>query len=246
MKIPKLLQMARDNASGSKPLRAESSNGEHTIYLHGVIGGWWGDIDATEFAKALSSITAETIHLRINSPGGDVFDARAMMTAIRQHSAKVVAHVDGLAASAATDVCMACDEVEISQGAFFMIHNAWTVAIGNKADMRETADLLEKVDGAIMADYVARSGQSADQVKTWMDAETWFSADEALEHGFVDRIVDAAAKKSTTSNAWNLAAYQNAPKALTKPKSPVVDDAQVKALRNDLERRFSLIEATPA
>lgn len=246
MKIPKLLQLARDNASGSKPLRAEANDGEQTIYLHGVIGGWWGDIDATEFAKALSAITADTIHLRINSPGGDVFDARAMMTAIRQHSAKVVAHVDGLAASAATDVCMACDEVEISQGAFFMIHNAWTVAIGNKADMRETADLLEKVDGAITADYVARSGQSADQVRNWMDAETWFSADEALEHGFVDRVVDAAAKKPTTANAWNLAAYQNAPKALTEPKSPVVDDAQVKALRNDLERRFSLIEATPA
>ncbi|MNY53151.1 ATP-dependent Clp protease proteolytic subunit [compost metagenome] len=127
-----------------------------------------------------------------------------------------------------------------------MIHNAWTVAIGNKADMRETADLLEKVDGSITADYVARSGQSADQVKNWMDAETWFSADEALEHGFVDRIVDAAAKKPATSNAWNLAAYQNAPKALTEPSQPGVNDAQVQALRNDLERRFSLIEATPA
>ncbi|KAK50386.1 head maturation protease, ClpP-related [Bordetella bronchiseptica] len=246
MKIPKLLQLARENAGKTQRLRAETEGEEANIYLHGVIGGWWGDIDATEFARTLSNIKAATIHLRINSPGGDVFDARAMMTAISQHPAKVIGHVDGLAASAATDICMACDEVEITKGAFFMIHNAWTVAIGNKADMRETADLLEKVDGAITADYVARSGQSADQVKAWMDAETWFSADEALEYGFVDRIVDAAARKPGTSNAWNLAAYQNAPKALTEPKPPVVDDAQVKALRNDLERRFSLIEATPA
>src|SRR5574337_231607 len=82
MPIPKLLQLARDNAAASKPLRAEASGDEATIYLHGVIGGWWGDIDETEFVKALAGITADTIHLRIDSPGGDVFGARAMMTAI--------------------------------------------------------------------------------------------------------------------------------------------------------------------
>src|SRR5574340_1839066 len=85
MPIPKLLQISRDNAAASKPLRAEASGDEATIYLHGVIGGWWGDIDETEFVKALAGITADTIHLRIDSPGGDVFGARAMMTAIAQH-----------------------------------------------------------------------------------------------------------------------------------------------------------------
>lgn len=243
MKIPKLLQLARDNASASKPIRAETGGSEATIYLHGVIGGYWGDIDATEFAKALAGITAETIHLRINSPGGDVFDARAMMTAIRQHPAKVVGHVDGLAASAATDICMACDEVEITKGAFFMIHNAWTLALGNKSDLRETADLLEKVDDAIVDDYTNRTGKTAEQVTAWMDAETWFTADEAVDNGFADRVIEASGK---ASNAWNLAAYANAPKALAAKPKPEADDQRVTAHRAHLERRLSLLEDVPA
>lgn len=243
MKTPKLLQLARDNAAASKPLRAETSGSEATIYLHGVIGGWWGDIDETEFAKQLASLDVETIHFRIDSPGGDVFAARAMMTAIAQHKAKTVAHVDGLAASAATGVCMACDEVEITQGAGFMIHNAWTIAIGNKGDMRSTADLLEKIDAGLARDYATRTGKASDQIATWMDEETWFTADEAVENGFADRAVEVVGKR--TSNAWNLSAYKNAPKALTHPNNED-DGACVAALRNELERRFSLLERAPA
>lgn len=232
-KIPKLLQLARDNAAQPRALRSEESGDEATIYLHGVIGGWWGDIDATEFTKALTAIKASTIHLRINSPGGDVFDARAMMTAVKQHPAKVIAHIDGLAASAATDICMACDEREISKGAFFMLHNAWTIAIGDRFDMHEVGNLLEKVDNAITDDYMAVSKQEREQVTAWMDAETWFTADEAAEHGFVDRIVEVA---GSAKNTWNLSAYANAPK---------IDDQPVptfEAVRASLERRLRTFE----
>ncbi len=246
MQIPKLMQLAIDNAKTSKPMRAETSGDEATIYLHGVIGGWWGDIDETAFAKTLAGIDAKTIHLRINSPGGDVFAARSMMTAIRQHSATVVAHVDGMAASAATDICMSADTVEISKGAFFMIHNAWTVSIGNKDEMRTTADLLEKIDGAITDDYVARTGKSADEVKAWMDAETWFTADEAVANGFADTVVEVSGRASNSASAWNVSAYANAPKALTEPKNPAVDDATVAAHRAHLERGFSMLERNPA
>lgn len=239
MKTPKLLQLARDNASASKPLRAEASGDEATLYLHGVIGGFWGDIDETAFAKALAGIDAKVIHLRIDSPGGDVFAARAMMTAISQHSAKVVAHVDGLAASAATGICMACDDVEISQGAGFMVHNAWTIAIGNKADMRKTGDLLDKIDAGLVADYAKRTGKAADQVAAWMDEETWFTADEAVANGFADRVIEVV---GTKKNTWNLSAYENAPKVEDSP----ADDTDVAAVRNTLERRFSLLERVPA
>lgn len=243
MKMPKLLQLARDNAAESKPLRAETTGREATLYMHGVIGGWFGDIDETEFARALAGIDADTIHLRIDSPGGDVFAARAMMTAISQHSAKVIAHVDGLAASAATGICMACDEVEITQGACFMIHNAWTVVMGNKSDMRKTGDLLDKIDAGLVGDYTRRTGQEQAQIAQWMDEETWFTADEAVERGFADRVAEVVGKRA--GNTWNLSAYKNAPK-LADQADAEPNDQEVAALRNDLERRFSLLERAPA
>lgn len=242
MPIPKLLQLARNNAAASKPLRAESSGKEATLYLHGVIGGWWGDIDETEFAKTLAGLDADTIHLRIDSPGGDVFAARAMMTAISQHKAKVVAHVDGLAASAATGICMACDEVEITQGGGFMIHNAWTIAIGNKADMRKTGDLLDKIDTGLTNDYARRTGKDATEIAAWMDEETWFTADEAVANGFADRTVEVVGKRS--NNTWDLSAYNNAPKP--HAESEPDDAVGVEAHRNALERRLALLERTPA
>lgn len=245
MTIPKLLQLARNNAAVSKPLRAETAGSEATMYLHGVIGGWWGDIDETEFVKALAAIEADTIHLRIDSPGGDVFAARAMMTAIAQHKATVIAHVDGLAASAATGICMACDEVEITQGAGFMIHNAWTIAIGNKADMAKTGELLGKIDDGLAGDYTRRTGNEVAQVVQWMNDETWFTADEAKEHGFADRVIEVVGKKKA-SNQWDLSAYENAPKALTEPGPTADDGTAIAAHRNALERRLALLERAPA
>jgi len=246
MTIPKLLQLARNNAAAGKPLRAEASDGVATIYLHGVIGGWWGDIDETRFVQELAALDVDTIHLRIDSPGGDVFAARSMMTAIAQHKAKVVAHVDGLAASAATGVCMACDEVEITQGAGFMIHNAWTIAIGNKAEMAKTGELLGKIDTGLAGDYTRRSGQTAEQVVQWMDAETWFTADEAVANGFADKVVEVVGKKAA-ANSWDLSAYNNAPAALAKPKNTAPDDdAAIAAHRTGLDRRLALLERVPA
>ncbi|HEL3791242.1 head maturation protease, ClpP-related [Stenotrophomonas maltophilia] len=245
MPIPKLLQLAKNNASQSKPLRAETEGREATIYLHGVIGGWWGDIDETMFAQAMAGIDADVIHLRIDSPGGDVFAARSMMTAIAQHKATVIAHIDGLAASAATGICMACDEVEISQGAGFMIHNAWTVAVGNKADMTKTGELLAKIDTGLAGDYTRRTGKEQAQIVQWMDEETWFTADETKEHGFADRVVEVVGKKKA-SNTWNLNAYENAPAALSVPAEDPDENSAIVAHLANLERHLALLERPPA
>lgn len=242
MKIPKLLQLARDNAAASKPLRAESSGSEATIYLHGIIGGWWGDIDETMFAQAMAGMDVETIHLRVNSPGGDVFAARTMMTTIAQHNAKVIAHVDGLAASAASGICMACDEVEMSTGAQMMIHEGWTLTIGNKREHRKTGDLLESIDAALVDDYARRTGLAADELVAMLEEETWFTADEAVEKGFADRKVEVV--RSSSKNTWNLSAYKNAPKPEAAPEPE--PDREVAAHRANLERRLALIESAPA
>lgn len=179
------------------------------VFVYDAIGGMWG-IQASQFAKDLKSLKASLIHLRINSPGGEVDAARAMSTAIAQHPARVVAHIDGLAASAASVIMLAADEIEITAGAFVMVHNPHALAFGNASDHMAVAEVLSKYADSLTADYMHRTGKDETTVRAWMDAETWFSAQEAVDAGLADRIVETTAAK----NEWNLTAYRNAPAAL--------------------------------
>lgn len=170
-----------------QPLRiVAESDSEATIFLYDEIG-YWG-IDAAEFADELSKVTAKTIHLRINSPGGDVFDARAMITAIRAHHARVIAHIDGLAASAASFLALACEEVEIAEGAMIMIHRPWGWSSGTADELRASAAVLDQVEGSMLDDYERKTGKPREELAAMLAAETWLTAEESLEHGFVDRI----------------------------------------------------------
>jgi ATP-dependent protease ClpP protease subunit len=208
-----LLKLLADNRKRGQ-FRAETSGDEATLYLYDAIvadaaeAEWFGGVDPLTFAKVLAGITAPIIHLRINSPGGDVFAAQAIAQALREHPAQVIAHVDGYAASAATEVAVAADEVVMAPGAMYMIHNAWTIAWGNKNDLMDTAALLEKVDGTLAEGYAGRTGQAIEQVRAWMDAETWFTAQEAVDAGFADRIAEAKPKAAAK---WDLSAYAHAP-----------------------------------
>lgn len=240
----KLLQMLRDNAAAErKPLnlvRAEGSD-EATLYIYDVIDAWWG-VSALQVAPVVAGLDpTTTLHVRVNSPGGDVFEGRAIRTALQQFKGKTVGHVDGLAASAATTVVDACDEIEISEGGMYMIHNGWTYAMGNKHEMRKNADLLDKVDAAIVADYARRTGADAAQLVAWMDDETWFSAEEAVEHGFANRLA-ALPEKGTSNRAWNLTAYDKTPKALLEPSTPPVNEPDYAALRAHAERRLRVLQ----
>lgn len=216
----KILQLLSDNSGREKrPVNLVRNGTEATLYVYDVISADWG-VSAVNVIDAIAQAgDAKTLHVHINSPGGDVFEGRAIMAALGRFEGKTVAHIDSLCASAATSIALACNEVEMSDGAFFMIHNASGGVWGDKNAMRETADLLEKIEGAIVNDYTAKTGKDAEQIVAWMNAETWFTAAEALEHGFVDRL--ATAKKA--KNTWNLAAYANAPKELSEPeeKAPV-------------------------
>lgn len=201
--------------------RAETSGDIATVYLYDMIvdseeeAAWWGGVAPQSFIKSLKDITASTIHLRINSPGGSVFSARAIEQALREHPATVVAHIDGYAASAASFLALAADEIQIAPGAFYMIHKAWTVAYGNSADLTKTADLLDKIDESLVASYAAKTGQDAQQVRDWMAAETWFSAEESVKYGFADKIAEGGPKAKATN--WDLSAYSKAPENTESP-----------------------------
>lgn len=182
-----------------------------------------------------------------------MFGARAIVAALRGSGAKVVAYVDGLAASAATFIAANCDEVQMADGAFFMIHQASTMTWGNSADLRETASLLDKVDNTIVSDYVRKTGQAEQQVRDWMAAETWFTAEEAKQYGFVDLIVTG---QKVDNSAWDFTGCRNAPKALLLPDSqppappsvanqqpePQEDAASLEAARAYAERVLACIQ----
>lgn len=214
----KLFDLARANAGKGAAIRSEVDGDVATVYVYDIIDAYWG-VSANDFARTIGAITAPTINLRINSPGGDVFEARAMMAAIAEHPSTIVAKIDGLAASAATALTLACDSVEIVDGGFYMIHQAWTLALGNADDMRTTAGLLDKIDTVLVEGYAKKSGKGADEIKAWMAAETWFTAQEAIDAGFTNKITEIGTSNAA-SRAFNVAAYANAPKALTQESQP--------------------------
>jgi ATP-dependent Clp protease, protease subunit len=229
-------------------IEAAADAEEATVYLYDVIDEYWG-VSAGQFVKDLMSIKAQTIHLRVNSPGGDVFSGRAMATAIKAHPSKVIAHIDGLAASAASYVALSADEVEIAQGAFVMIHRAWGLTMGNAEDHLDMGALLEKIDEELVADYVRETGNTAEAVRVWLDAETWFTAEEAVATGFADRIATAEAKAQAR---WNLAAFDRPPSAALAdrpgtPADPPADpvpnpDEEAEQAHAAACRRLALIE----
>ena len=156
------------------------------VLIYDEIGGY--GIGARQFVEALNAVTAKNIKLRINSPGGDAFDAFAMYSAITGHKATVNVQIDGLAASAASIVAMAGDTVCIAKNAFLMIHCAATLAFGTGEELQKQAAVLAKIDATIAQVYADKSGKSLDQIKAAMDAETWFTSSEAKSFGLVDSI----------------------------------------------------------
>jgi ATP-dependent Clp protease protease subunit len=172
------------------------------IRIYDVIGsGWFGGVGADEIARKLEEFPdAKSIRLRINSPGGDAFDGVAIMNLLRQHKADVEAFVDGYAASAATIIAMAADTVHMGTASMFMIHEPWTCSYGNAGDLRSTADFLDKLNDGIVDLYKNRSGLSEERVREMLEAETWMSAQETVDNGFADDVVEAEKPEDRASN----------------------------------------------
>jgi ATP-dependent protease ClpP protease subunit len=162
---------------------------EADILVYSPIGeDWLGNgVTAKKFRDELAALGAvQNITVRINSPGGEVFDGLSIANALREHKAHVVVHVDGLAASIASVIAMAGDEIVMGLGSMMMIHSPWAIALGNADQMRQQAAVLDKVEEGMVDIYVTRTGLERDAVLDMMKAETWFTAAEAVENGFAD------------------------------------------------------------
>lgn len=174
-------------------IRAAESKDENVISILGSIGqDFFGEgITARRVSAALRSIGAKDVTVHINSPGGDFFEGLAIYNLLREHPKQVTVKVLGMAASAASVVAMAGDRIEVPRAGFLMIHNTWVVAVGDRHDLREFAEVLEPFDNAAADVYAARSGLEPKEVHKMMDRETWIGGQEAVEKGFADDLLPA-------------------------------------------------------
>ena len=189
------------NAAGAKP----------EIFIYDEIGPeWWGLIDGKTVVRALEELKGEKeIVVRINSPGGDVFEGAAIYNALARNAANIDIQVDALAASAASVVAMAGDTITMAANSLMMIHNPFTFAFGDEAELTKVADLLGKVKGTIVETY-GRTGQSEKQLSQMMDDETWMDAKEAVELGFADEVGSSSGAKASVREGR----FRNTPRHL--------------------------------
>ena len=208
--------------------RIENKADETTVYIYDEVS-FWG-VDASVFVKDFNKITSKLINIRVNSPGGSVFDGTTIFNAVKQHPARVVAHVDGLAASIASVIVMAADEVVMAENAFMMIHEPWSMMAGGAEDFRKEAELLDKVRGTIAKTYMDKSGKSEEDVLALMEAETWFTAQEALEAGFIDSIAGVSEAKATM---FDLSVFAKVPDKLKSGEDKDLTAREVERILRD-------------
>ena len=196
------------------------------LMIYDVIG--WPFNDAGDIIRALAGINSKSITVRINSPGGDVFDAMAIFNALQSHKSKVITRVESLAASAASFIALAGKEVQAYQNAILMIHEPWVLAAGSQYDLREIADVLEKISGNMVDIYAQNSNVGKKEIRDMLQAETWFTAKEAKEKGFIDTIIDGKAAKAQ----FDLSMFAHVPDSFTGNDHELTERDAEKALRD--------------
>ena len=215
-------------------IRARASGTEVLIYDE--IGAY--GVSAKGFLAELGALPDDAaIDLRLNSPGGSVFDAVAIYNALKRHAGDITVWIDGIAASAASYIAMAGDTVVMPENAFLMIHDPSGLVMGTAEDMRSTAEALDKVKGSLIQGYAAKSGKSDDEIAALTAAETWLDAKDALDFGFIDRIAEPV----KFAASFDVARFRNAPPevvdaaseaeepAATEPQTEGVADANTEA-----------------
>lgn len=218
------LRAARD----PQPFKMAKNGKAAEVYIYDTIGaGFFEDgVTAKRFADDLKKMEPfDTLTIYINSPGGSVFEGVAIGNIIARQKAKKIVHIDGLAASIASVIAMAGDEIRIASNGMMMIHDPWTVALGSATELRKTADTLDKIRDTILGSYVDRSGADRDKLSDMMAAETWLTAEEAVELGLADSVVEAADVAAFAN--FDLSLFKNAPKTITKSLADDYADAMM-------------------
>lgn len=221
-------------------LEADAADGVATLRLYDPIDSWGGEwgVSAKEFTRALDALPDDTaeIRLHINSPGGEVFEAVTILNNLRRHRARVVAIVDGLAASAASFLAAGADELIMGRNSELMIHDAWGLCVGNAGDMRDIAGRLDALSDNIASIYASKADGSTEEWRAAMLAETWYSADEAVAAGLAD-VVESGVEPDEALNRFDLSAFKHAGRN-EAPAPLIVESAEV--ARADYERRLNL------
>lgn len=224
------------------------------LQLYGPISStsWWGDeVTPKQFSDELKALgDIETLNVYINSDGGDVFAGQAIHSMLKRHPANVVVYVDGLAASIASVVAMAGDKVIMPRNAMMMVHNPWTIAVGNADDFRKLADDLDQIRESIVAAYQDKTGLEREEIIRLMDAETWMTADEAVSKGFADEIEETKQVAASLSGSglvingqeFDLSRFKHPPKLIVaEQQRPEPTDVTNEIRRLEIEAiRFIL------
>lgn len=212
------------------------------VFILGEITTWaweeYGEMSSVIFKEKLDAVgDVSTIHLYVNSPGGSVFEGIAIANMLKRHKARVIGHVEALAASIASNIIASCDEVRMPSNSMLMIHNALNGVFGNAKELRKAADDLDRINEVQIETYMAKVGNKAteEQIRALMDEETWISAKEAFELGLCD-VVEGANQAVASLTSEQLKQFKNVPKAL------IVEDKQQNTLSEE-ERNTILADS---
>lgn len=220
----------------------KQSDSKGEIYIYGdIVSEEWfdNDVSAPNFRKSLDELeNVSEIDVHINSAGGNVFEGHAIYNMLKMHKAKINIYIDALAASIASVIAMSGDTIFMHKNSFLMIHNSWIMTVGNAKELRETAELLEKTDKASNTAYLDKATNlSEEELNQMLEAETWLNADEALEKGFIDEMLEPNEIAASISNDF-YKKYRNIPNQI---KASTVETPKEFSNEQEKEARQKII-----
>jgi ATP-dependent Clp endopeptidase proteolytic subunit ClpP len=237
MKLKTARPVARLRQGRTDWYRIKAQAGTAEIAIYDEIG-YFG-VTARDFLDELKALDVKQIDVRINSPGGDVWDGLAIYNSLRDHPATVTTYVDGLAASAASIIVQAGNRRVAAKASELMIHEAWGLVVGNATDMRDAADRLDQASGMIAGVYADRAGGTVDGWREAMRAESWYTGAEAADAGLVDEVAGGGGQAAQDS--WDLSIYAHAGRAQAPAPTiqPADDEFDVASIAEALQGAFA-------